>query len=319
MPERRILRVFPRRTAYTPDDALVRIGPPGLYDAQELDGKIDEVHISCVFSWDNYLAFGLHNEWCRALPYIPVRVGGPGWDMIKNPYGRDFTPGLYVKQGVTFTSRGCPNRCPFCLVPWREGALRELPIRPGHIVQDNNLLACSDRHFAAVCEMLSGQKRAAKFVGGFEAERLTIHHLRLLRQLRIEEVWLASDGPSVTRHFLGAVESLREFLPRRKVRAYVLVGFDPAETVASAAARLEAVWASGALPFAQIYRPAEGANPRAAEFRALAREWSRPAAMFANHPPDPHNADGISSTLRMALGPDFDVTVTPISIGAPHA
>lgn len=44
-----ILRVFPRRTSYTPDDPLVRIGPPGAWDVG-LD--VDEVHISVPFTWD---------------------------------------------------------------------------------------------------------------------------------------------------------------------------------------------------------------------------------------------------------------------------
>ena len=44
-----ILRVFPHRTSYTPTDALAFAGEPlGL-----LIPPHDEVHISCVFTWDN--------------------------------------------------------------------------------------------------------------------------------------------------------------------------------------------------------------------------------------------------------------------------
>lgn len=39
----KILRVFPRRTSYTPDDELVYIGMPGLIIPEH-----DEVHISCT-------------------------------------------------------------------------------------------------------------------------------------------------------------------------------------------------------------------------------------------------------------------------------
>ena len=39
--------------------------------------------------------------------------------------GGDFVPGRYLAPGYVITSRGCPNRCWFCSVWRREGALRE--------------------------------------------------------------------------------------------------------------------------------------------------------------------------------------------------
>lgn len=47
MTAKRILRVFPDRTSYTPDDDMVCVGFPGLFIPLH-----DEVHISCVFTWD---------------------------------------------------------------------------------------------------------------------------------------------------------------------------------------------------------------------------------------------------------------------------
>lgn len=40
------MRVFPRRTNATPDDEMVRIGEPTLFD------ECDEVHVSVAFDWD---------------------------------------------------------------------------------------------------------------------------------------------------------------------------------------------------------------------------------------------------------------------------
>ena len=82
-------------------------------------------------------------------------VGGPAF----GAGGRIFKPGLYVKHGVTFTSRGCPNKCRFCLVPALEGKIQVLPIRSGNIVQDNNLLACPQGHLNQVFKMLKTQKK----------------------------------------------------------------------------------------------------------------------------------------------------------------
>ena len=68
----------------------------------------------------------------------------------------------------------------------------------------------------------------------------------------------------------------------RKLRCYVLVGHD-GDTVEDARDRLEASWDMGAIPFAMPYQPSEGRIVRGREWRALIREWSRPAAMFAAH------------------------------------
>ena len=42
----------------------------------------------------------------------------------------------------------------------REGNLRELPITSGHIVLDDNLLACSEKHIRSVFDMLKLKKSA---------------------------------------------------------------------------------------------------------------------------------------------------------------
>ena len=42
-----IIRVFTRRTSYTPDDTYALVGLPPI----EIPAH-DEVHISCTFTWD---------------------------------------------------------------------------------------------------------------------------------------------------------------------------------------------------------------------------------------------------------------------------
>ena len=144
--DKKIIRVFPRKTNATPDDENVRIATtPGFFD------EADEVHISVAFTWDLAWAEWAAKQWRQVAP---VSIGGPAL----NEPGGDFIPGMYLKKGYVITSRGCPNRCWFCSVPHREGfALRELPITDGWIVTDDNLLACSDQHILGVFEMLKRQ------------------------------------------------------------------------------------------------------------------------------------------------------------------
>ena len=143
--DKRIIRVFPRRTNATPDDELVRVREtPSLFD------EADEVHISVAFTWDMPYAEWLAAQWA---PVAPVKMGGPAF----NEPGGDFVPGMYMKRGYVITSRGCPNRCWFCAVPKREGGqLRELPVTDGWIVTDDNLL----RHAGPAAASAAVRRRA---------------------------------------------------------------------------------------------------------------------------------------------------------------
>ena len=157
----KILRVFPRRTAATPEDDLVRVGYPDLFPPE-----CDEIRVSVTFTYDLPKAEKMAEAWGHIAP---VKIGGPAL----NDAGGDFVPGRYLKQGYVITSRGCPNRCWFCMAAKREGDIRELPITEGWNVLDNNLLACSPDHIYRVFEMLSRQTRRAVFTGGLEAARIT--------------------------------------------------------------------------------------------------------------------------------------------------
>ena len=272
----RVLRVFPRKTTMTPDDAFAFVGDPPLWRPEA-----DEVHISCTFSWDIPKALRLVRAWRQY--YANVLFAGPA---IGGNYVGEFTPGLYVRHGITFTSRGCNNACPWCLVPEWEGKLRLLSVEPGHIIQDNNLLQCQREHMSRVFEMLKSQPKAAEFKGGLDSTLVDDWVAGQLQQLKIHEVFLAADT-------WGALEPLREaigrlsFLKRRQLRCYVLLGFDKSESISRARERLEAVWNIGCLPFAQLFQPSEKEVVYPLEWRRLQREWDRPAAMFANHPRQP--------------------------------
>ncbi|RPJ40066.1 MAG: hypothetical protein EHM35_00220 [Planctomycetaceae bacterium] len=264
-----ILRVFPRRTALTPDDPLAFVGDPPLWRPTAA-----EVHVSVAFTWDQAEGQRLAEAW--ALYYPVVKLGGPAFDACPN----GFTPGQYIKAGVTFTTHGCNNNCPWCLVHVREGRLREIRnFAPGYIIQDNNILQASPAHLERVGGMLNSQ-RYAIFSGGLEARRLDDWRIDWLRGLRISEVFLAADTAGALKPLERAIERLA--LPRRKCRVYVLIAYGD-EDIEAARERLEAVWQLGGLPFAQLYQPADYWINYPQPWKALARTWSRPAAMFAAH------------------------------------
>jgi radical SAM superfamily enzyme YgiQ (UPF0313 family) len=226
--------------------------------------KYDEVHISVTFTWDVEKAKFLADQWKF---YGKVRLGGCAFD---DP-GNIFVPGMYLKLGVTITSRGCPNNCPFCFVPKREGKIRELPIMPGNIIQDNNLLATSIKHRRAVFNMLKKQKHI-DFAGGFESLRLTDEIVEELRGLNIYQIWLAYDQPNAERPLQEAVNKLSKYFPRDKIRCYTLIGFGD-DTIEKAEDRLYRAYEIGTLPFAMLYQPKEYSK----DWHRFKRKWQRPA------------------------------------------
>lgn len=274
----KIIRVFPsglkkRGGSLLPNDKYAFIGDP------PLDGfrpEADEVHISCTFTWDKVEAERLGEAWSQY--YEVVKVGGVAYG---SPiYG--FTPGKYIKNGITFTSRGCNNQCPWCSARVDEGKISPLyDFPPGYIIQDNNLLQCDKSHLDRVFEMLRYQPRQVIFSGGLDSRLITDDIADSIRDLPIESVFLACDTKEAIKPLRRAVQKLH--LPRRKTRCYVLLKFNDGETISNARERLELVWEAGAMPFAQLYQPKDRWINYPREWKELAREWARPAVMIASH------------------------------------
>lgn len=268
--EKRIIRVFCRQTSYTPTDEYAFVGPPpGLFIPEH-----DEIHIFVSFTWDKPLAEELAFQW-ESVTNKPVKLGGPAY----HSEAGDFTPGLYVRKGITFTSRGCKNNCPWCGVREIEGTLREIPITPGNIIQDNNFLQCSKAHKDKVFDMLRTQ-RGICFRGGLETDLIDDHFVDAIRGLRIAELWLACDTDAQLPRFKKACEKLvKAGFTRRQIKCYSLIGKD----MEAEEERNRELFRAGAMPFSQLYRDfTETKTEYSAEWRAFERQWQRPAATVAH-------------------------------------
>ncbi len=268
-----IARVFPRKTKATPTDNLCFFDePPSMFPPH-----LDEIHISCTFSYDLPKAERLAKQWGKYYPN-KVKMGGPATGMA----GSDFIPGRYLREGYTITSRGCPNRCWFCSVPQREGeTVRELKIQPGWNVLDDNILACSENHIRAVFAMLQGQKKKAQFTGGLEAARLRDWHIDLLVKLKPAQIFFAYDTPDDYEPLVLASRKLRDAgFDRHKLRCYCLIGY-PKDTIEKAEIRLVDVLNLGFFPAAMLFRNIDGITTK--EWKQFQREWSRPAIIYAKY------------------------------------
>lgn len=248
------------------------------------EGKV--AFLSVVFSWQLQEAYQ-RAAWLRQQGYY-VRAGGPAVDLNPNAMR-----GVAVTVGkvnalprhnpfAMFTSRGCIRKCPFCAVPRIEGDLVELDDWiPRPIVCDNNLLACSQKHFDDVIDKLK-PIHGVDFNQGLDARLLLDYHARRLTELDLKCVRLAWDHTRDEKQFLTAFQKLRRArFPARAIRVYVLIGFD--DTPDDALYRLETIKALGSRPNPMRYQPLDakvrndyvspGWTER--ELRRFARYWSR--------------------------------------------
>lgn len=270
MTDKEIIRVFPRRTSYTPDDDMAFVGMPPLIIPEH-----KEIHVSCAFTWDKAYCEELAFQW-EGRTNKPVKLGGPAFG---SP-AEDFIQGMYMKKNIIFTTRGCNNNCPWCCVPRLEGKLKELPICEGNIIQDNNFLQASRQHKDKVFEMLKHQ-RAICFKGGLEADLIDEHFINGISELKISELWLACDTDARLPEFKRACEKLTNAgFTRDKIKCYVLsYGKDREKDEA----RAQAVYEAGAMPFVQLYRDfGDKKTEYSADWNAWARMWQRPAATRAH-------------------------------------
>ncbi|GHS88900.1 hypothetical protein AGMMS49957_11210 [Synergistales bacterium] len=269
-----LARVFPRKTNATPEDEYAFVGlPPAI-----LPEDITEIHISTAFTYDIEEAERLYGAWSKIAP---CSIGGPA----TGQRGEDFVPGKYLKQGYVITSRGCDGSCWFCVIPKREGSVRELPVREGRNVLDDNLLACSESHIRAVFKMLERQKKQKHrtfFTGGLEAARIQEWHIELLKKLRPKEIFFGCDTEEKFHHLREALKLFKEaeYTSRNTLHAYVLIGY-PKDTLQDAEKRLERVKALEVCPMAMLYRDVSGfVKEPIADWKRLQRLWARPALIY---------------------------------------
>lgn len=266
----KIIRVFPSKNKFSPADNYCFFDTPPL---EEFIPEHDEVHVCCIFTWDKFKAEYLRDCW-QEKTNKAVKISGPAYG---NSAG-EFIPGMYIKQGVTFTSRGCPNNCYWCFVPEREGKLRELEIKAGHIIQDNNFLACSRSHKDKVFEMLKTQKQI-EFRGGLECSLVDDRFIEAVKGLSIHELWLACDTDGALPLLQKTAYKLQKAgFNQNKLRCYVLIGINGID---KDEARLREVYNAGCMPFAQLYQP-EQSKEYSKDYKAFARQWQRPPATKAH-------------------------------------
>ena len=237
----------------------------------------DRVYISKIFTYSKV----------RHAPAGDIVKGGTGYDLTtwlpKEVDDSDCDYSLYpdYPHAVGFLTRGCPRKCPECVVPEKEGkvyAYRNIESvlqgRGSAVLLDNNVL--SSMWGLKQIERIAELQIPVDFNQGLDARLITPDVAKLLVKVKwLRFIRMACDDdkqiPAVTK----AVTNLRKAGSKVEIFCYVLVKDDELD---SALYRCETLRALNVDPFAQPYRDQAG-TPSNADTKAFGR-WVNRKALF---------------------------------------
>ena len=202
------------------------------------------LYISVPFTWLVADAKKIARNWKgKAI------IGGPG--LMKPTECDGFDPVIFHNPLATFTSRGCPNACPFCAVKLLEPDFYEIEKpRLAPIICDNNFTACSRKHQERVIDGLTVYP-FVDFNQGLEAREFNPWLADQLGRLKVK-IRFAFDYWGAEAAVKDAID-LCQKRTSKAIGVYCLIGYD--DDPDSAIARLELVRSWGIDPNPMRYQP----------------------------------------------------------------
>lgn len=165
--------------------------------------QYDIVYMSKIFSFTPD-----YGQWITNTKHI--RKGGTGYDIYSMlPEEMEYVtpdyslyPSIDNKTAYGFLTRGCPNKCKWCVVPRKEGNIRpymdieDIAVqgRTNIILMDNNVLAC-DYGLEQIQKIIDKNYRI-DFNQAIDARLITEDIAKLLAKVRwIDVIRLGCDTP----------------------------------------------------------------------------------------------------------------------------
>lgn len=181
--------------------------------------SFDKIYCSSIFTFTD-----------KSYVTDDMICGGSGFDLITTL--RPEIEKMKPKINMGFTTRGCIRKCPFCIVPEKEGKIRvvgdiyDFWDRKSKeiIILDNNILALQD-HFKSICDQIENENLMVDFNQGLDHRLLTAKIAKVLKSLRYRAYRFAFDNISQESSVRKAIDMLHKHGIKWSIW-YVLVGFD---------------------------------------------------------------------------------------------
>lgn len=219
-------------------------------------------------------------------PYLPENTikGGTGYGIYEelpkdiDDMFPDYSIYPNVDYAIGFLTRGCIRKCPWCVVPKKEGHIRpyrtwreiKRPDSRDIVFMDNNVLACP--HGVEQMKDMIGKGVRVDFNQGLDARLITPEIAEILSRLKwIRQIRMLCDTDSMLDVVLTAIKHLQDCgVKPYKVFVYLLV-----QDIESAERRAIALRNVGADAFAQPYRDFETNKEPDRELKRFARWVNR--------------------------------------------
>src|SRR5574344_418329 len=245
-------------------------------------GNYDRTYMSKVFTFSPDYSQGFAN-------YGEIIKGGTGFKMTNTlPSEIDkLCPDYSIYPKFTaaygFLTRGCPNKCSWCVVPSKEGNIKPyadieefLQGRKEAVLMDNNVLA--HEHGLQQIEKIIRLGIKVDFNQGLDARIIAENKsiAELLSKVKwIRHIRLACDHKNQITFIEKALENLNLYgIKNYKIFVYMLV-----KDVEDALLRARFLKEKGCSPFAQPYRNFETKKEPAKDLKNFAR-WVNHKAIF---------------------------------------
>lgn len=223
--------------------------------------KGDEVEIYNPFNtYDKVYAFSLFRFTPKHYVTQDMICGGTGFDIHKKLppeiEAEDYDWSLYpdCDFSVIWFSTGCTRKCPFCVVPQKEGEINSVEpknLNPKGLyikIQDNNFFA--NPKWKEAIAWLKATNQKVEFAGGVDARTLDKEKCEAMLSLKHEkQIKLAWDNPR--ENLLPKLKEIVQYVKPSKLMCFVLIGYWSSQE--EDLMRVEALRGLGIDPFVMPY------------------------------------------------------------------
>ena len=239
-------------------------------------------------------------------PYLPCDAirGGTGYDVSSRLPDEieasrpDYTIYPQFKEAYGFLTRGCVNRCPWCVVPRKEGVLSVVGdiedvcstntgFRRRAVLMDNNFLAAPVDFVREQVDKMVSLKVKVDFNQGTDARLYDDERAEIMSRCPVVRyLRMSCDTDAMLDHCLSAIDRLRSFGYDKEVFVYILAKNGEID---SALHRIHGLMEAyeKAVPFVMPYRSLEGPSEASRDLKRLARwcnrSWIRKSCRFEQY------------------------------------
>lgn len=242
--------------------------------------KPDLIYVTSLFTWAWKPVWRTIHNYKVWFPDVEIWLGGLYASILPEHAKRSRADHIYTglfkeaeglmpdyslvpdwDGSIIFATRGCPNKCPFCIVPKLEGDMNSVKesikpfVYPGHtriVLFDNNILASPN--WETIFNELIELKFEVDFNQGLDASFLTEKIVKKLLDMKIKLIRFGYDQLGDKECVKQAIELLsREGFRRRNILIYSLYNFT--ETPKDFFERVKDVLSWGATIYPMRYQP----------------------------------------------------------------